>query len=608
MITKKLLSVILVLALLAALSVTAFAASDSFEDASEYAGDIDNANIDAALYLDYSAASDAGVYKWILSDDGSYYTLAAVNEEGEADTTVEAEINVGANNEETIDNGDSASGEASGRGSGGMSGSSVYEGVYMNANITNTENQTMLIYVPAAYLTADEDGNVTGIDHDAQVGDYTADTAPIVYLNECGGWRSSSPRSCDTSYIEAGMIYVTAGARSRDAVDEAGTPSGKAPTQLVDLKSGVIELRANSDVIPGDKDKIVSIGTSGGGEMSSAFGASGNMPEYYEYMYESGVLGVTKNDDGTYSSVYPDNIYAAQCYCPIADIEDADIAYAWWWVDLADDGGVKGGGSLTDFDRRLQELEADAFVEYLNGLGLTDSEGNALTLDGLRSGSFYDAILQNISDALNSMVAAGSIDPETAYSDYDGWLEQDVDGVWHITDLRGFMIGTGLVNNRNKAIPGFDTMDKSAENNAFGTTEQTAVHYSASVAQILSDNYDELSALNGFDAEQVDSYIEEALTGEHAAFIAEQVNLLNATEILLGYDGLTAVDPAEHWRVRSGTADQHTSFSIGFDICLAARMLGLDADYHLVWNMGHGSNEGSTTGTFIDWVNEICVE
>ena len=604
----KCMSVLLALTLVLSLgTLTAFAAEEATPDASEYVDAIENANIDPALYLDYSAAIDAGVYQWILSDDGAYYTLAAVNEEGEADTTVEAEINVGANNEETVETNTSASGEASGRGSGGMFGGAVYEGVYMNANITNEAYQTMLIYVPAAYFTTDEDGNVTGIDHDAQVGGYTADTAPIVFANECGGWRSSSPRSCDTSYIEEGFVYVTAGARSRDAVDEDGVPSGKAPTQLVDLKSGVIELRANADVIPGDKNRIVSIGTSGGGEISSAFGASGNMPEYYEYMYESGVLGVTKNEDGTYVSAYPDNIYAAQCYCPIADIEDADIAYAWWWVDLADDGGVPRAG-LTDFTRRLQELEADAFVEYLNSLGLTDADGNALTLDGLRSGSFYDAILQNISDALNAMVAAGSIDPETTYSDYDSWLEQDADGVWHVTDLRGFMIGTGLVNNRNKAIPGFDTMDKSAENNAFGTPDETAVHYSASVAQILADNYGELSALDGFDAEQVDSYIEEALTGEGAEAIAEQVNLMNAAEILLGYDGLSAVDPAEHWRVRSGTADQHTSFTIGFNICLAAQMFGSDADYHQVWSMGHGSNEGTTTGTFIDWVIEICAE
>jgi len=679
------------------------AGTNALEDASAYAGSIDNSSIDASIYLDYSAGIEAGVYKWIKSEDGSYYTLAFIDENGEPVTGTEAAINVGANNQESIDNGQGAMpegmpegmmqgmpegapegmneaapmgeltaqednkeenaaaaenaasgsenagkgssngqgqggqgqrgqggfpdgghgnqggkggfpGGANGQGGGGMGGmggfpgnqGTVYQGVYMNANITNLSNQTMLVYAPAKYFTTDENGEVTGINHEGKAGNYTADTAPIVYLNECGGWRSSSPRSADTSYLEKGMIYVTAGARSRDAVSEDGTTrTGKAPTQMVDLKSGIIELRANADVIPGDKDRIISVGTSGGGQMSSALGASGNMPEYYEYMYESGVLGVTKNADGTYESVYPDNVYAAQLYCPIADIENADLAYAWWWTDLADDGGTYGG-SMTDFERRLQELEADAFIPYLNSLGLKDADGNELTLTGLRSGSYYDAVLQNISDALNAYVEAGLIDPAEAYPDSDAWLTENADGSWSVTDLRGFMIGTGLVNNRNKAIPGFDAMDKSAENNAFGASDTEAVHFSASVAKILQDNYDELSKLDGFDKEQVESYIEEALTGDDAKLIDTQTNLLNATEILLGSDGLTAVDPAEYWRDRSGTADQHTSFSVGYNILLAAQALGKNIDYHLVWDMGHGSNEGSSTGTFIDWIEEIC--
>jgi len=619
------------------------AGTNALEDASAYAGSIDNSSIDASIYLDYSAGIEAGVYKWIKSEDGSYYTLAFIDENGEPVTGAEAAINVGANNQESIDNGKGGApdgkngkngkpGGMSGQGGqggapegapegmpkgmmgamGGMMGGfpgnqgTVCQGVYMNANITNLSNQTMLVYAPAEYFTTDENGEVTGINHEGKAGNYTADTAPIVYLNECGGLRSSSPRSADTSYLEKGMIYVTAGARSRDAVSEDGTTrTGKAPTQMVDLKSGIIELRANADVIPGDKDRIISVGTSGGGQMSSALGASGNMPEYYEYMYESGVLGVTKNADGTYESVYPDNVYAAQLYCPIADIENADLAYAWWWTDLADDGGTYGG-SMTDFERRLQELEADAFIPYLNSLGLKDADGNELTLTGLRSGSYYDAVLQNISDALNAYVEAGLIDPAEAYPDSDAWLTENADGSWSVTDLRGFMIGTGLVNNRNKAIPGFDAMDKSAENNAFGASDTESVHFSASVAKLLQENYDELSGLDGFDAEQVDSYIEEALTGEDAKLIDTQTNLLNATEILLGSDGLTAVDPAEYWRDRSGTADQHTSFSVGYNILLAAQALGKNVDYHLVWDMGHGSNEGSSTGTFIDWIEEIC--
>lgn len=620
---KKTISVLLSTILLLMGSVSSAEAAQP--DASVYAGLIDNTTINASVWLDYSAGIDVGVYKWILSEDGNYYTLAAVDENGEPKTSMESAVNVGANNEERGQMGNfggDGNGKSQrpggrmdsfggGRGQGGMrggfgGGGTVYQGVYMNANITNLGNQTMLIYVPAAYMNVDESGTVTGIDHEAVVGNYTADTAPIVYLNECGGWRSSSPRSVDTSYIAQGFVYVTAGARSRDALDENGMHTGKAPMQVVDLKSGVIALRANRDVIPGDTDRIISAGTSGGGQMSSIFGASGNMMEYYEYLYDAGALGVTKNEDGTFSSAYPDNIYAAQAYCPIADIEDADLAYAWWWVDLADLGGTYGG-SMTAFERRLQELEAEAFIDYLNSLNLKDAEGNLLTLTGLRSGSYYDAILNNISDALNAMAATGEVDPASTYAGAE-WLTQKEDGSWQVTDLAGFMVGTGLVNQRNKAIPGFDAMDKSAENDAFGLPEQSAVHYSRSVARILSDNYEELSQLDGFNQEYVDSYIFDALTGENADYIANQANLLNATEIMLGADGYTAADPAQYWRIRSGTADQHTSFSIGYNIGLAAQAQGMNVDYHLVWNMGHGSNEGTSTGTFIDWINAICSE
>nr|MCR5007463.1 hypothetical protein [Oribacterium sp.] len=170
----------------------------------------------------------------------------------------------------------------------------------------------------------------------------------------------------------------------------------------------------------------------------------------------------------------------------------------------------------------------------------------------------------------------------------------------------GFMIGTGLVNKRNKAIPGFDTMDKSAEGDAFGTDTDQVVHFSKSVAQILSDNYEELSSLKGFDKDAVDDYIDEVLNSEKSALIEEQTNLLNATEILLANNGHNAANFAHYWRDRSGTADQHTSFSIGYNILLAAQLRGATVDYHLVWDMQHGNNEGTSTGTMIDWINEIC--
>ena len=587
--------------------------TDSKYLASDLVSDVVNKTIDPSIYLDYKKGIEEKVYKWIKSDDGKYFTFAFIDELGNPVKSAEAKINVGANNKESIDNGKGGKGDGM---PGGMRGdmpgglremmaknSEVYQGVYINSKITNLENQTMLIYAPSEYFDVDDDGNMLGINYKNTKNGYTANTAPIIFLNECGGWRSSSPRSCETSYIDEGFVYVTCGARSRDAMSSDNVlHTGKAPMQMVDLKSGVIELRANSSVIPGDKNKIISIGTSGGGQMSSILGASGDMKEYYPYMYEAGTLGVVKNADGTYSSKVPDSIFAAQNYCPIADIENADLAYAWWWVDLVDDDGIYNG-SITEFEKRLQELEANEYIKYLNSLHLKDEYGNELTLTGLRSGTYYDEILNNISDALNKYIE--SVENVTITEDDKNWITKDENGKYKVTDMKGFMIGTGLVNQRNKAIPGFDTKDKSAENNAFGKSEQDTVHFSKSVAKIMKDNYDELSKLSGFDKEQVDAYIDDALDGENATYINNQTNLLNATHILLGINGLKAVNPVKHYRNRSGTADQHTSFGVGYNILVAAKMKGIDVDYSLVWNMGHGSNEGTSTGTFIEWVNKI---
>ena len=605
--------------------------SETLDSAATYASNIDNKTIDPTIYLDYKKGIEEKVYKWIKSDDGKYYTFAYIDETGNPVKSSEAKINVGANNQESIDNGKKNNaaqgniqqsdrpqgsipqGERPGGGKqGGMPGgmmemmrknAEVLRGVYINANITNLENQTMLVYAPAEYFNADENGNVTSINYENTKNGYTAKTAPIVFLNECGGWRSSSPRSCETSYIDEGFVYVTCGARSRDAMNsDSLLHTGKAPMQMADLKSGVIELRANDSVIPGDKNKIISIGTSGGGQMSSIFGVSGDMKEYFPYMYEAGTLGVSKNADGTYESAVHDNIFAAQNYCPIADIENADMAYAWWWVDLVDEGGIYNG-SITDFEKRLQELEAEEYINYLNSLHLKDKNGNELTLTGLRSGTYYDAILNNISDALNKYIESGENIAIT--EDDKNWITKDENGKYKVTDMKGFMVGTGLVNNRNKAIPGFDAKDKTAENNAFGRPEIDTVHFTKSVASIMKKNYEELSKLDGFNKEQVDAYIEDTIDGNDVNYINNQTALLNATHILLGIDGLRAVNPVKHFRNRSGTSDQHTSFGVGYNILTAAEMNGIDIDYSLVWNMQHGSNEGTSTGTFIDWVNKI---
>lgn len=499
-------------------------------------------------------------------------------------------------------------------------------GVHYCTNISVEQYQTMNIYVPAEYF---EGGEVCG---------YTADTAPIVLENNCAGWRSGEAGKVESDYIENGFVYVNCGARSRGAGENG---EGKAPAPVVDLKSAVRTLRLNAENIPGDEEKIISIGTSGAGEMSSILGASGNMEEYWPYLYENGAPGV-EYDEATdsFTSTIDDDIFAAMCYCPIADLENADLAYAWWRYDCGDSqvsSMMDSTTILTEFQKALEQDLALAFCEYINSLGLKNEEGKELYFDTSengdldpRSGSFYEQILENLSDSFNLFIAANT-DEEgnfsytrsggkgpgggsaasydsledllASYSDVSAWLTENGDGSYSVTDMRGFLLGTSL--SRGKNIPGFDTMNMDAENNAFGTAEEEAVHFSASVAAVLEANYERYSALEGFNADEVDAYIEEASRED----IACQTYLMNATAIMLDCaKGEQDADIARFWRVRSGTADEHTSFSIGYNLAMSAIMAGAEADYSLVWAMPHGNNEGSSTGTFIDWVHEICTD
>ncbi|MCC8048949.1 MAG: hypothetical protein LIO52_07660, partial [Oscillospiraceae bacterium] len=476
--------------------------------------------------------------------------------------------------------------------------------------------ETLNIFVPAEFL---EGESLCG---------YNAETAPIVVANECSGWNSSTPLSFNSSaffvrtikaFVNAGIVYVSVGARSRDLKVEDADGNfeyslGKAPTPVVDLKAAVRYLRANADSIPGDINYIVSVGTSGGGEMSSILGASGDMDEYYEYLYEIGAAGITKNGD-TYTSTISDAVYAAQCFCPIADIDNADMAYAWMHFDSTINQ------DYSEFKLALQNDLAVAFAEYINAMGLEDENGNVLSFDynvdgtiNPRAGSYYTQILANMADALEQYVdyyvAAGDAEYSTraeyvelTYPDAE-WISVDEDDNVTISDMSGFISGTGL--NRNKNIPGFDVLDNSAENTAFGTDDMEASHYSASVAAVLEANYDVYAELNGFDADQVKLYIEQA----NDDYVVNQAYLMNATQIMLAIaNGDEEGTPATYWRTRNGTADQHTSFTIAYNLAMAANMVDTveGVDYSLVWAMGHGSDEGETTGTVIDWIYDICV-
>ncbi len=113
--------------------------------------------------------------------------------------------------------------------------------------------------------------------------------------------------------------------------------------------------------------------------MSSVLGATGNMEDYFPYLYEIGGLGIEYDEaTDTYTSTISDAVYGCMCYYPITDIDNADIAYAWMRVNSGEDGvhttdPFPTDADFTEFQMALQEDEAYAFIDYIHrhicGLG-----------------------------------------------------------------------------------------------------------------------------------------------------------------------------------------------------------------------------------------------
>lgn len=278
--------------------------------------------------------------------------------------------------------------------------------------------ESLGIYVPGAYMDATDNGDGTytcTINTENTVGNYTAETAPIVMpINTAGYSAQEAPTSYSynglSEYLEAGYIYVYAGCRGRSNGEnsDGSTYSGGAPWGVTDLKAAVRYIRYNEALLPGDTDSIFTFGHSGGGAQSSLMGSTGDSELYYDYLESIGA--VMLDDDGNYIS---DAIAGAMCWCPITSLDVADEAYEWMMGQYSD-SGTRSDDTWTS---ALSDDLAEAFATYINELGITDENGNILTLDETEdgiytSGSYYDYVLSVIEESLNNFLS----DTEFPYS------------------------------------------------------------------------------------------------------------------------------------------------------------------------------------------------
>lgn len=411
----------------------------------------------------------------------------------------------------------------------------AYEHIPYMANPVAPKYQQLSIYVPECYY---QDGIING---------YSLHTAPVFMPNTVGGYMPGpvdAPNVNDkgepntiAKALAHGYVVVSAGARGRGMKDSDGKNIGIAPAGICDLKAAVRFLRHHAKDLPGDMEKIITNGTSAGGAMSALQGTTGNHPDYEEYLEN---MGACKERD---------DVFASSCYCPIINLDNADMAYEWEFYGLHDYHNYhdpNGEGSMTEAQIQLSRELKDLFPAYVNSLHLKDENGNALTLDEDGNGTFKEYVLRT--------VQASVPDGEEGFANF-------AEVVKYRTRL--------------KAAPAFDSVSANSwENEVFGTEDILGRHFS----QFAYEH----SSINGDLAEQ------------------DQIKMMNP----MYYVDDAQADKAKHFRIRHGSVDRDTSLAISNLFAAKLRNAGIDTSLEHPWGIPHAGDYD--LDELFAWIDEIC--
>lgn len=432
--------------------------------------------------------------------------------------------------------------------------------VYVEKPI-NPEYQQINIFVPEIYY---EGKSING---------YSLKTAPIFMPNWVGGYKPGELGNPE--YIEQdgkkeantllqallhGYVVAIPAIRGRTQQDENGSYTGKAPACLIDYKAAVRYLRLFEEELPGDVNKIITNGTSAGGALSSLMGTTGNHPDYEPYFEE---LGAAKTRD---------DVFAASCYCPITNLDNADMAYEWEFCGenvyhtrdwSHPDGPIPVVRDLTQEQIDLSKELKKMFIQYLNSLNLYD-ESVLLQLDETGNGSFKEYMKKIV---LQSSQAA--LDNGVDVSD-KSWLTVE-NGKALAMDWEGYVSDI----TRMKPTPAFDNLElKSAENDLFGVKDRNYSHFT--------------------EFGKKHSYVNGEMTDVHI------VKLLNP----MNYIPNSAATKAKYFRIRHGECDRDTSLAISAILTLKLREAGCEVDYHAPWNIPHAGDYD--LDELFAWIDDIC--
>ena len=479
------------------------------------------------------------------------------------------------------------------------------------------ESQMLSVYIPEAYLKG---GTVNG---------FTAETAPIFMPNGVGGYMPGTivePQE-DSRYgganaalyaLSNGYVVVSPAIRGRSLKHKNGYETGKAPALIVDYKAAVRFVRFNRKAgrIPaGDTEKIISSGTSAGGALSALLGATGNAKDYVPYLKE---IGAAKERD---------DIFASMAYCPVTNLENADMAYEWMFhnaneyydagptrrtpsVDsnASSDGNVQDrpanapaeavqGTAITPEQKEISAELKENFTDYLNGLNLRDSLDNRLNLAPDGYGLFREYIESLYLEAAQNAIDTGEDISKTPWVTVSEGMAVHMDFDKYIAAVK-----------RLKGVPAFDAFNMTTgENNEFGSYDipnkhftRYALEHSQLVTVPKEKEEKELAEkkarqyglANPVEKRQLrKANLEEQMEKDKLDLSQYMANGLVVKMMNpMRYIGNPGVQTAPHWRIRHGALDRDTALAIPAMLAVKLKNSGKKVDFKVAWGYGHAGD------------------
>ena len=341
----------------------------------------------------------------------------------------------------------------------------------------------------------------------------------------------------------------------------------------------------------GDAERIITDGTSAGGAMSALLGSTGNHPDYEPLL---DAMGAAKERDDVFASV---------CFCPIIDVEHADMAYEWLYSMTN-----ATTRAISEAQKPVSEELARLYPQYLNSLQLHKPDGTPLAADNyldyvkellIHSAQVAKNAGADISDSIGFKFSDDGMRAGTLAPINGGIKPPMPHGARQMQFMNGggpgpmakkqgeYIVDLDMLTYLNyvvttqplKSAPAFDSQgvadcSASGENELFGDETGTSV------------NFTEFSArMTGAD-----------LTDE----VRRNVFMMNP----MNYVADPQANVAAHWYVRHGARDRDTSFPVPVNFAVKLQNCGKDVNFILAWNRPHSGDYA--LDELFAWIREIC--